>query len=67
MLEKTDLTTIFKTIGREAKKNGLTAIGLGFSGFKEALFRIVVKAKDLLNDIAKKKKSASKLQNRSKH
>lgn len=34
---------------------------MSFKGFKETLFRISVKAKDLLNDIVAKKKQISRI------
>ena len=57
MVEKNVLAQVFKSMSRDAKKSGSNSIGLPFEGFKEALFRIVVKSKQLLNDIVQKKKN----------
>lgn len=51
MIEKNTLGKIFKIVGRSTEHN----VGINFKGFKETLFRISVKAKDLLNEIVERR------------
>lgn len=57
MIEKNNLAKIYKAVGRSSESYS----GVNFKGFQETLFRIAVKSKELLNDIAAKKKQTSKL------
>ena len=47
MIQKNTLAKIYKTI----LKNNAFATGINFEQFEEALFRITVKSKELLNGI----------------
>lgn len=55
MIEKNIWTKIMKVVGR-ANDN---VSGVTFKAFKETLFRIAVKAKDMLNQIVNKRKELS--------
>lgn len=52
MIEKHLFTKIVKFTGKENENIS----GLNFKGFKEALFRTIVKAKNMLNEIIDNKK-----------
>lgn len=52
MIEKNYLAKIFKITGRIGEGNS----GINFRAFKETLFRIAVKSKEMLNEIVEKKK-----------
>ena len=52
MIEKNTLAQIFKSVGRTSSLHQ----GVDFVGFKETLFKISVKSKDLLNNIVETKK-----------
>ena len=57
MIAKNTLGKIFKAVGKTSDNH----TGVSFKGFKETLFRIAVKAKDLLNDIVSQKKQMSRI------